>query len=321
MAFCGNCGNQVQDGLKFCTHCGAPMEAEQGQGIPVPNVQQQQPIQPQVQFAGGGMPPQQQKSDKGLIAIVAVAAAAVVLVVLAVILFVYPGVLTKSGDDGAATQDTQVSSSEEKSNEKSEDKKEESSSSSSEGEKSSSKEETSSSQAEAAQKKSSSSSAEKAEASTKPDVSALEPTGQPTRDDFLWLTTFVNEGVTPSSYVEDTSELVGSWKGYIAGDVTTSTVYDGVERLFNVDITDNNGQMTMTINWYQFVAEGNIMDDSAGSQTYTATVTDGDTNIFFNSGYETVDMYSFFYDGGSERCVGVFTFTDGTKSYFALTRP
>lgn len=28
MVFCGNCGAQVEDGVKFCHNCGAKIEAE-----------------------------------------------------------------------------------------------------------------------------------------------------------------------------------------------------------------------------------------------------------------------------------------------------
>ncbi len=43
MAFCTNCGNQVPDGIKFCTSCGAAMGA-------TPPVQPtQQPVQPVMQ--------------------------------------------------------------------------------------------------------------------------------------------------------------------------------------------------------------------------------------------------------------------------------
>lgn len=33
--FCDNCGSQIKEGLNFCTVCGAAIEAEQGESIPV----------------------------------------------------------------------------------------------------------------------------------------------------------------------------------------------------------------------------------------------------------------------------------------------
>lgn len=44
MAFCGNCGTQVQDGVKFCPSCGNAVEAAPvGQTPPVQSQYQQQP--------------------------------------------------------------------------------------------------------------------------------------------------------------------------------------------------------------------------------------------------------------------------------------
>ena len=53
MAFCGNCGTQIQDGGKFCPSCGkevvaAPVQQPQE---PVPTYQQQEPQQQPVQQA------------------------------------------------------------------------------------------------------------------------------------------------------------------------------------------------------------------------------------------------------------------------------
>jgi uncharacterized membrane protein len=51
MAFCGNCGTQVQDGVKFCPSCGKAVEAAPaGQTPPVQNQYQQQ-AQPQYRQA------------------------------------------------------------------------------------------------------------------------------------------------------------------------------------------------------------------------------------------------------------------------------
>lgn len=37
MAFCGNCGTKVEEGIKFCPDCGAPMQAQaEPQSNPVP---------------------------------------------------------------------------------------------------------------------------------------------------------------------------------------------------------------------------------------------------------------------------------------------
>lgn len=44
MAFCTNCGNQVPDGIRFCTSCGAPMkEAAPAQSAQQPMQQAPQP--------------------------------------------------------------------------------------------------------------------------------------------------------------------------------------------------------------------------------------------------------------------------------------
>lgn len=43
MAFCTNCGNQMSDGIKFCTSCGAAM------GATAPVQPTQQPVQPVMQ--------------------------------------------------------------------------------------------------------------------------------------------------------------------------------------------------------------------------------------------------------------------------------
>lgn len=45
MAFCGKCGTQVNDGVKFCPGCGAPMEA------PAEQTQQNQQTQQQSNFS------------------------------------------------------------------------------------------------------------------------------------------------------------------------------------------------------------------------------------------------------------------------------
>ncbi len=65
MAFCGSCGAQVQDGIKFCQVCGQAVTAE-----PAPPVQQPVQAQPAQQYAppvqqpyqaqGQGYPPQGQ---------------------------------------------------------------------------------------------------------------------------------------------------------------------------------------------------------------------------------------------------------------------
>ncbi|MDR1891994.1 MAG: zinc ribbon domain-containing protein, partial [Oscillospiraceae bacterium] len=50
MTFCGNCGTQVQDGIKFCPSCGKEVAATPAQ--PQQQVQQQQyqqPVQQQYQ--------------------------------------------------------------------------------------------------------------------------------------------------------------------------------------------------------------------------------------------------------------------------------
>lgn len=51
MAFCTNCGQQVADGVKFCTACGSPMNAPQETSdvaqpsyAPQPTVYQEEPI-------------------------------------------------------------------------------------------------------------------------------------------------------------------------------------------------------------------------------------------------------------------------------------
>ena len=59
MAFCGKCGQQVNDGVKFCPACGAPMAAAaptpvappQPAAAPQQQYQQPQPVQqpPQAQ--------------------------------------------------------------------------------------------------------------------------------------------------------------------------------------------------------------------------------------------------------------------------------
>ncbi len=52
MAFCHNCGAQVNDGVKFCPGCGAPLQAAPAQQAPAAQpVQQQyqQPVQQQYQ--------------------------------------------------------------------------------------------------------------------------------------------------------------------------------------------------------------------------------------------------------------------------------
>jgi uncharacterized membrane protein len=56
MAFCGNCGTQVQDGVKFCPGCGQaiPAAAPPAQQAP------QQPAQPQANYARQAAPVQQQ---------------------------------------------------------------------------------------------------------------------------------------------------------------------------------------------------------------------------------------------------------------------
>lgn len=288
MAFCGKCGSQVNDGLKFCPYCGGSLGNGGNPAIQMPPNQQ-----PNVSQNG---------SNKTLIAILGIVAATIVVIVLIVVLFVYPGVLNKPKDTANTETKTEESSSKKK-------------------EKSSSKEEESSSEPEPAETSSSSSSAEKAETAKTPRGADLKPDGPPAASDFSWVNEYVNTDYMPTDFVQDTSELAGSWKGYIAGDVNGGKVYDGVERTMNVEITDNDGNMTMTIDWYQFIAEGNPTDDTAGTQTYTATVHDGDSKIFFDGTYEDIELGTFYYEGGSERGLGVFTFSDGAKSYFAIMRP
>lgn len=49
MAFCTNCGNQVPDGIKFCTSCGAPMGVTASVLPTQPTQPAQQPVQPTIQ--------------------------------------------------------------------------------------------------------------------------------------------------------------------------------------------------------------------------------------------------------------------------------
>ena len=56
MAFCGNCGTKVEDGVKFCPGCGAAIntQPQQAQEAPQQNYQQQAqqnvpPVQDQAQ--------------------------------------------------------------------------------------------------------------------------------------------------------------------------------------------------------------------------------------------------------------------------------
>lgn len=47
MAFCGTCGQQVNDGVKFCPSCGAPINAAPATEVqPGQNMMQPQPAQP-----------------------------------------------------------------------------------------------------------------------------------------------------------------------------------------------------------------------------------------------------------------------------------
>ena len=48
MAFCGNCGTQLDDGVQFCPNCGAPIGANNADAGANPE-QQTQPIQPPIQ--------------------------------------------------------------------------------------------------------------------------------------------------------------------------------------------------------------------------------------------------------------------------------
>ncbi len=44
MAYCGKCGNQIEEGVKFCPTCGAALQVAQPETVqPKP----QQPVQPE----------------------------------------------------------------------------------------------------------------------------------------------------------------------------------------------------------------------------------------------------------------------------------
>lgn len=62
MAFCGNCGKEVQEGVKFCAACGQPVGAASGestQNPQQPRQEQQQDIPP----AAHAAPPQSGGTD------------------------------------------------------------------------------------------------------------------------------------------------------------------------------------------------------------------------------------------------------------------
>src|SRR6476646_9623113 len=44
MAFCVNCGTQLPDTARFCTHCGSPLSFSAGSPIMSPPVQVHQPL-------------------------------------------------------------------------------------------------------------------------------------------------------------------------------------------------------------------------------------------------------------------------------------
>ena len=132
--FCMKCGNQLEDGMRFCNMCGAPVEDVPAAGsaeaafqaqqtafmesdsraqsaYQQPTQQMQQPYQPAQQYQQqyqqpvyvapvAVRQPAQQKSKKGLI--VGIVAAIVAVAVVLVVLFVFPGVL--KGDDSSNAQ-------------------------------------------------------------------------------------------------------------------------------------------------------------------------------------------------------------------------
>lgn len=53
MAFCGKCGQQVNEGVKFCPACGAPMPVNTAQPQPTPQQSAQQPTAQPTSQPGG----------------------------------------------------------------------------------------------------------------------------------------------------------------------------------------------------------------------------------------------------------------------------
>ena len=139
--FCMKCGNQLEDGMRFCNMCGAPVEDTPAAESPEaafrtqrtafmepdsgaqssyqqPTQQMQQPYQPAQQYRQQYEPYQQQYQQPAYVApvavrqpaqqkskrglIVGIVAAIVAVAVVLVVLFVFPGVL--KGDDSSSAQ-------------------------------------------------------------------------------------------------------------------------------------------------------------------------------------------------------------------------
>lgn len=83
--FCGKCGKKLDDGVKFCPHCGNPVEAQAQPWSPAPYDPSGSPM-PYAEPAGPEIPPDNGKK-RGFAILAAVGGAAVIAIVAAVVLF------------------------------------------------------------------------------------------------------------------------------------------------------------------------------------------------------------------------------------------
>ena len=318
--FCPNCGKQLPDGSRFCSACGAQLDAQAG-------VQQQPYQSPSYEEPDAPAP----TKKKGVGVIVGIAAAAVVL---GLVLFVYPGVLLQADTYPVTPPAETVEQGKEPSGQTlipaaDNQAPAVAAPAASEGpsvfpaappeapDASFPSEQNETSVPPAAVIDPAANEAANPDASffsTDADAAALE---------FDWFLDMVFgdgslffDAFRDAEDVTDPALLDGGWKAYLHGNGEND---NDLERYFHADLLSSGQSGRLTFRWkYLFIPSSGTVEEE-GSSDFSGSWSDG--QLYATSAYGAVKLDRCFTANGKQYAYGSFQWNSGEIDYLALMRP
>jgi hypothetical protein len=145
---------------------------------------------------------------------------------------------------------------------------------------------------------------------------------RPDLDDFLWYTEDVIENRVPegAQVIDNTSPVLGGWKGFILYDPDNSYGEYSSE-LLNVTIEGSDDNLRLTLDWYLLLLPGDTqaydeteMEDIVFEGEWIA----GGIQAF---GWGEIQLRRLYNLDGKQYAVGSLETPDGTPALVALVRP